>query len=69
MALPRATLRSPRASLRARGPPWPVLKPQLGSFLMGWMPPPDGIAMCQDGDVEVTNEGEDIRDRDYNDWN
>lgn len=25
-----------------------------GSFLMGWMPPPDGIAMCQDGDAEVT---------------
>ena len=23
-------------------------------LLMGWMPPPDGITMCQDGDVEVT---------------
>jgi hypothetical protein len=22
--------------------------------LMGWMPPSDGIAMCQDGDVRVT---------------
>jgi hypothetical protein len=23
---------------------------------MVWMPPPDGIAMCQDGDAEVTIE-------------
>jgi len=28
--------------------------PATGSILMGWMPPPDGIAMCQDGDAEVT---------------
>lgn len=24
---------------------------------MVWMPPPNGIAMCQCGDVHVTNEG------------
>ena len=26
-------------------------------MVMVWMPPPDGIAMCQNGDVEVTAEG------------
>ena len=30
------------------------ITPRCGLILMGWMPPPDGIAMCQDGDAEVT---------------
>jgi len=33
------------------------------SNLMGWMPPPDGIAMCQDGDVVIATEGGGIHGR------
>ncbi|MFP4405674.1 hypothetical protein, partial [Rhodosalinus sp.] len=29
-----------------------------GSNLMGWMPPPDGIAMCHGDDAVVTREKE-----------
>jgi len=32
-------------------------------LLMEWMPPPDGIAMCQNGDAEVITEGGGIHER------
>jgi hypothetical protein len=35
---------------------------------MGWMPPPDGIAVCHAGDVALPGKGEGIHGEGYDHW-
>jgi len=50
-----------RAVVRPRTSP---STPTANIALMEWMPPPDGIAMCQGGDVfRIPRNGEGIRER------